>query len=770
MSPGGSTFSSSGGARRLLSRLRDVMAGSGEAQARLNKIVQLIATEMGADVCSVYVMRAGEVLELFATHGLNQDAVHVTRMSVNEGLVGLVASSVAPVKLANARNHPRFAYRPETGEDPFQSLAGAPILRGGRVRGVLVIQNKDRRDYHDDEVETLQTIAMIVAEMIAQGEMVGRSELATLGDADLALTRINGTTLNDGIGIGLAVLHRPQITVSEMVADDPEREMQRLGEAMTKMHSALDELEALTAASGDAEHLDILETYRMLAQDRGWLRRINEAIQDGLSAEAAIQKVQNDTRARMAQMTDSYIRERLLDLEDVTNRLLYHLQGKRSEAASGTLPDDIILVARNMGPAELLDYDRGKLRGLLLEEGSQTAHVAIIARTLGIPVVGRCQNVMTRIDPLDPLILDGDHGQVYLRPAEDIENAYRQALTYRAEQRQQFAALRDVPSISDDGYRISLNLNAGMLIDMAALDETRADGVGLYRTEIPFMVRSDFPSVAAQTELYGKMFEQAAGRPVTVRTLDVGGDKKLAYLPEDVAENPAMGWRAIRMGLDRPAMLCQQLRALLAAAGDHQAELRIMFPMISDAGEFRKARLLLDREIARRQHRGLALPSAIKAGMMLEVPAVLWQLPQMLRSDKNPKGVEFVSIGTNDLMQFLFANDRGDPRLHGRYDTLAPALLMVLRQVQQQCRAAGVPVTICGEMAARPLDAMALLGLGYRALSMSAPAVARVKQMVCALKISPFATFLNHLLDQPREPSSLRGYMADYARDHNIPV
>jgi phosphotransferase system, enzyme I, PtsP len=761
------SFSASGGARRLLSRLRDVMAGSGTAQARLDKIVQLIAAEMGADVCSVYVMRAGEVLELFATQGLNPSAVHVTRMSVNEGLVGLVAGSAVPVKLANARNHPRFAYRPETGEDPFQSLAGAPILRGGRVRGVLIIQHKDRHDYNDDVVETLQTVAMIVAELIANGEMVGRGELATPGVADLSPTRLNGITLNEGVGIGLAVLHRPQITIGEMVADDPEFEMQRLGEALAKMRSALDELEALTAASGDSEHLDILETYRMLAEDRGWLRRISEAIHDGLSAEAAIQKVQNDTRARMAQMTDSYIRERLLDLEDVTNRLLYHLQGKRSEAADGTLPDEVILVARSMGPAELLDYDRNRLRGLVLEEGSHTAHVAIIARTLGIPVVGRCPDVLTQIDAFDPLIVDGDQGQVYVRPGEDVEGAYREVLHYRAAQRQAFRAERELPSITDDGYKIALNLNAGMLIDMAALDENGAEGVGLYRTEIPFMVRRDFPSVAAQTELYGKVLDQAAGRPVTFRTLDVGGDKKLAYLPEDHAENPAMGWRAIRMGLDRPAMLCQQLRALLAAAGDRQAELRIMFPMISDAAEFYQARALLDREIARRRHAGRPVPQVIKVGMMLEVPAVLWHLPRLVGVEG---GVEFVSIGTNDLAQFLYACDRGDPRLHGRYDNLSPALLMVLRDVCKLCRERGVPVTVCGEMAARPLEVLALVGLGFRSLSMSAPSLARIKGTVRVLNVAQVTNYMERLLSAALPPKSLRGYLTDFGRDHGIPV
>lgn len=761
--PAEDAFSAS---RRLLSRLRDVMAAGGTAQARLDKIVQLIAAEMVADVCSVYVMRAGEVLELFATVGLNPQAVHVTRMSVNEGLVGLVAADQAPVRLSNARNHPRFAYRPETGEDPFQSFAGVPILRGGRVRGVLVIQHKDRRDYTELDTETLQTIAMVVAELIAAGELVSQGEIgAGPGDGDMRPSRLAGVTMNEGIGIGLAVLHQPQITVREMVAEDPQVEIQRVNDALSTMHLALDELERLTADQGDGEHLDILETYRMLAADRGWTRRIHEAILGGLSAEAAIQKVQTDTRLRIAQMTDPYIRERMLDFEDVAQRLLYHLQGRRSEAADGTLPDDVILVARSMGPAELLDYDRSRLRGLILEEGSPTSHVAIIARALGIPVIGRCEDALSRIDPLDPLIVDGDHAQVYVRPGDEVESGYRKTLRFRAEERKNYAAIASLPAISKDGVRATILLNAGMLIDLAALEETGAAGVGLYRTEIPFMVRSQYPAVSAQTELYGKVFDQAAGRPVTFRTLDVGGDKKLPYFPEDNAENPALGWRAIRMGLDRPAMLRKQLRALLAAASERRAPLRIMFPMITEASEFFAARELLDREIARRLADGGAVPSDIKVGMMLEVPSVIWQLPMLAGV---PGGADFISIGTNDLMQFLYASDRGDQRLANRYDPLSTAMLLALKDVVEKCEAAGVPVTVCGEMGGRPLDAMVLLALGVRMLSMPPQAVARIKIMVRSLNVGQVRALMGELMRHPHH--SLRERLRLYALENGIKI
>ena len=551
--------------RRLLARLRDVMAGSGTAQHRLDKIVTLIGAEMGADVCSCYVMRAGDILELFATIGLNQSAVHKTRLRVGEGLVGDIAAHARPVALANAPSHPNFAYRPETGEEAFLSLMGVPILRGGRVRGVLVIQHKDKRVYFEEEVETLQTIAMVVAELTAGGELVSQQEISSVADAALLPTRLDGVSLNRGLAMGLAVLHRPQLTIRQMVAEDPEHEIERFRQALEVMHTAIDDLLRVSSVEG-GEHHDILETYRMFAEDRGWLSRIREAIKNGLTAEAAVQRVQNDTRARMSQLHDPYIREKLLDLDDLTNRLLQHLAGKELQAAA-SLPDDVILVARSMGPAELLDYDRRRLRALVLEEGSASSHVAIVARALDIPVVGQCIDVLTRIEPLDQLIVDGDNAQVLVRPAEDIQDAFHNSMTVRDQRKRLYAEIIDQPAVSLDGVAMSINLNCGLLIDLQHLGDTGADGVGLYRTEIPFMIRPAYPDVEAQTELYSRVLELSGDRPIVFRTLDVGGDKSLPYFAHQEQENPALGWRAIRIGLDRPAMLRKQLRALLRGIG-----------------------------------------------------------------------------------------------------------------------------------------------------------------------------------------------------------
>ncbi|WP_051329886.1 phosphoenolpyruvate--protein phosphotransferase [Niveispirillum irakense] len=745
------------GARRLLARLRDIMAGSGSAQDRLDKIVKTIAHEMSADVCSCYVMRAGEVLELFATIGLNPDAVHKTRMRVGEGLIGDVAAHARPVAMANAQSHPNFAYRPETGEDPFHGFMAVPILRGGRVRGVLAIQHKDRRDYHEQEVETLQTIAMIVAELVVTGELVDSRELSIANDLVLLPSRLEGISLNRGVAMGLAVLHRPQLTIRQMVADDPEAELARLKEAVESMHSAIDQM-LIAVGESDSEHAEIMQTYRMVAADRGWLNRIREAIRSGLTAEAAVQRVQNDNNVRMAQVADAYIRDRLLDLNDITNRLLQHLAGKPVETLGATLPDEFILVARNLGPAELLDYDRRRLRGLVMEEGSAYSHVSIVARALDIPVVGQAADVLRRVEPLDYLIVDGDNGQVFVRPADDIQDAFSKSLAVRAQRQAEYAQLRDLPAQTADGEAVELLLNCGLLIDLPHLETTGADGVGLYRTEIPFMVRPSYPDVETQHETYARVLDEAKGKPVVFRTLDVGGDKTLPYFPELGEENPALGWRAIRIGLDRPSMLRKQVRAMLMAAAGR--EMRIMFPMIATVAEFIQARRILDLEVARLAAAGQPGPTRLKVGVMMEVPALLFQLDALLPL------IDFMSIGSNDMLQYLFASDRGNPMMNNRYDLLSPAMLRVVRMLVQKCDAAGVALSLCGEMASKPLDAMALLGVGLRRLSMSAPAFFEVKGMARSLKVRELETYMESLYNRPDR--SVRAHLRAWAADHGV--
>jgi len=747
--------------RLVLRRLRDVMAGQGTAQERLSTIVRIIAADMVAEVCSCYIMRAGEVLELFATEGLRLEAVHRTRLRVGEGLVGVIAASARPLALADAQSHPDYAYRPETGEEIYHSLMGVPILRSGRVLGVLVVQNRTPRNYDEDEVEALQTIAMVLAELVASGELVNpleRQQPAGVGQLPL---RIEGVRLNTGLALGQAVLHEPQLVIRQVVAEDTAAELDRLSHAVDAMHGAIDALLEASDVANDGEHRDILETYRMFAADLGWLQRITEAVESGLTAEAAVQKVQGDMRLRMNQATDPYLRERLSDLEDLTNRLQRHLAGKAARPSDSELPEEFILIARTMGPAEFLDYDRKRLKGLVLEEGSPNAHVAVVARALDIPVVGRVKDVLSRVEPGDTVVVNGDEGAVVLRPNEDVIEAVDNRIKLRLGQRQQYQALRDLPAESKDGTRFELMLNGGLFIDLPYLDETAAVGVGLFRTELQFMLRETFPTVPQQAALYSRVLDQAGDRPVTFRTLDIGGDKVLPYMDDASAdENPAMGWRAIRISLDRPAMLRQQLRALIRAASGRN--LRVMFPMIADIAEFDAAREILQLELDRQRKEGETLPDEIAIGLMLEVPALIWQLPALAgRAD-------FISVGTNDLVQFLFAADRGNPRLAGRYDPLSPSVLRVLGQIAAGCAAYKLPVTVCGEMAGDPLEAMALVGLGFRALSMAPSSVGPVKAMIRSLDVPALVEFIGSLSDVSSH--SLRGKFHDFARDRGIAV
>ena len=741
--------------RRLLKRIRDLMAAGGSGQERLNQIVKFIAADMVAEVCSVYLVRGGEQLELFATEGLKQEAVHKTRLAMGEGIVGDIAAHARPLALADAQSHPNFAYRPETGEEIFHSLMGVPILRGGRALGVVVVQNRTFREYTEEETETLQTIAMVLAELVAGGLLstVAGDKVET--PTALGTMRLEGLRLSDGITLGRAVLHQPRVTIRQMVAENIDAELKRLAEAVASMHLALDALiERSEFAEG--EQREVLESYRMFAEDRGWLTRIREAVESGLTAEAAVQKVQEDTRARMSQIADPYIRERLADVEDLGNRLLQHLMGDWSPGAE--LPDDAIIIARNLGPAELLDYDRKKLRGVVLEEGSPTSHVAIIAQALDLPVLGRVRDVIAKIDPGDVVVVNAEQAHVILRPGDDVRDAISAAIQARATRQASYGVLRDQPAVTRDGVRISLNVNAGLLIELDQLAVSGADGVGLYRTEIPFMIRSSFPDVEAQTDIYRRVLDRADGKPVVFRTLDIGGDKHLPYLEPSTDENPAMGYRAIRLTLDKPLMLREQLRALLRAAAGRRLD--VMFPMVAEVAEFDEARGLLELELERERRRGRPIPETLRVGTMIEVPALFWQMPALCQR------VDFLSIGSNDLLQFLFASDRGNPHLADRYDSLSPPVLTFLAALVEQCVAHGKPVTLCGDIASRPLEAMAMVGLGLRSLSMPAASIGPVKELIRRLELGPLARYLRDLMKLPDH--SVREKLRIYAQERGI--
>ncbi len=748
------------GPRTLLRSLREVMAQSGSADDRLQTVVRLIASNMVAEVCSIYLLQPDNRLELFATEGLRAEAVHNTFLALGEGLVGTVAQTARPLALSHAQQHPAFAYRPETGEDPYLSYLGVPLLRSGRVLGVLAVQNTTTRAYKLEEMEALETVAMVLAEMVASGELVN---LAALHKAELVDDRAmhhHGVAISEGIALGHAVLHQPRFHVTKLIAEDTGEELGRIEEAIGQLRAQVDAMLSGDNLGRAGEHREILETYRMFANDRGWLARLREAIESGLTAEAAVERVQNETRARLMRQTDPYLRERLHDLDDLANRLLSHLVGVPLTAAGEDLPTDAIIIARNMGPAELLDYDSDKLRALVLEEGSATAHVSIVARALGIPMIGRVEGITDLLEAGDAVIADGDTGEVYALPSPEIVDSYSEKARFRAKRQAQFRELRDKPAVTKDGVAVSLTINAGLMVDLPHLHEAGADGIGLFRTELQFLIASAMPKLSEQRAFYTEVLDAAGDKPVTFRTLDVGGDKVLPYLAHAKEENPALGWRAIRIALDRPGLLRYQLRALLQAAAGRN--LRLMFPMVAQVSEFQAARELLDKELARLERLGQPGPSDIKVGSMLEVPSLAWQLDALLPL------VDFISIGSNDLLQFFFASDRGNPRVGDRYDLLSPAVLSFLQHVVSQCGVHDVPVSLCGEMAGRPLEAMTLVALGFRTLSIPPAAVGPVKAMILELNAGKLADFVNERLSLP--DSSLRSQLAEFAFDNKIPL
>jgi phosphotransferase system enzyme I (PtsP) len=724
------------GQRSLLRQIREALAGGGPAQQRLDMVVRTIALSMVAEVCSIYLRRANGEMELFATEGLDRKAVHVTRMKPGEGLVGEIMRQGSPLNLADAPGHPAFSYRPETGEDPYHAFLGVPLLRGGRTIGVLVVQNRTERTYSEEEVEDIQIVAMVLAEMVASGELISVGELEGVELSPRRPERLKGSKFAEGLAYGVAVLHEPPVASSQLLSDDSTAEGLRLTQGLEALKAQIDSMLEGHHGLVDASY-DVLESYRMLAHSTSWNRSLEDAVRNGLTAEAAVERVRSEHRARMGQVRDPYLRERLHDLEDLNDRLLRHLSGAGGVARD--LPENAVLIARNLGPADLLEYDRTRLRGLLLEEGSSASHAAIVARALDIPCVGRLNGLRDQVSEGDPVIVDAETGEAFLRPRPDIIKAIQARIEVRRQRQAEFAKLRDTPAFTRDGVKITLLMNAGLDVDLESLADTGAEGIGLFRTEFQFMVSEEMPRVTAQTALYSRVMDGADGLPVTFRTLDLGGDKVLPYMEAEREDNPALGWRAIRMGLDRPALLRLQLRALIAAAQGRP--LRIMFPLVASVDEFRTARALVDTEIAWAQRRGRPAPSRLDVGAMIEAPALIWHLNALLPM------TDFVSVGTNDLMQYLFAADRGNPRVADRYDFLSPPALKAMAEIQRACVQTGTPVSVCGEMAGRPLEAFALVALGFERLSMPPAGIGPVKQMILACDREAARRGITPLLD-----------------------
>lgn len=745
---------------RLLRKVRDVLQADEAPQERLDKLAAVVANGYHSEVCSIYFVRPGDILELYASKGLKKESVHATRLRFGEGLVGDIAHSATPLNLPDAKAHPNFAYRPETGEEIYSSFVGVPILYNHRVIGVLVVQSADAKIYSDDQVEVLQTVAMVLSELAINRNIVDLQEVTGETGSPGGAQVYSGVKLAPGMAKAPAVLHRPRVIITNLLSDNPALEEKRLKKAILELQHSVDVMINTPGAVQHEAHLEILETYRMFSHDQGWLNRITDAIRTGLSAEAAVKKVQEQMHARLSASSSSYIRERMEDLEDLSSRLLYHLSGKSPTASRMELPDGYVLVARSLGPADLLEYNNTPLCGVVLEEGTATSHIAIIAKMMNVPVVARIPKAIDHVQEGDLIVVDGDHGEVYIRPTPDIEQAINEHLEQKRARDAEYESKRDLPPVTKDGTRISLNLNIGMVLGDHQLDAPDVDGVGLYRSELPYLASNDLPSVDDQKKIYGAIFRHAHGKRITFRSFDIGGDKQVPYVQIEDEENPAMGWRATRIGLDRPAILRRQFRAMIRAAAGH--ELCVMYPFIAEVSEYDATHALLLREMERAKVEGKAMPTSLRTGSMLEIPSLLFQLPALLER------VDFISIGSNDLFQFLFACDRGSDRLAGRYDPLSPVVLRIMRDIARQCDAAGKDLGFCGDMATRPIEAMALIGCGVRNLSVPPSSVGPIKAMLRSLDRAALANYLDYLLTL--DEHSLRNALEQFARDHGVEV
>ncbi len=736
----------------LIEKLNDVLSSTQTLQVRLTIAMKTLAQDMGADTAILYLLTPDHYLEVYACYDSVTPDHKKIRFRVGEGIVGLIAANGKSLICDNISRHPNFLHRPGIADQVNLSLLGVPLISSRGIIGVLNLQNPPSKPFEVWREKSLWEVGNYL------GSLPDLDRFPALNSNDgkiEGVQTLQGTSFNPGIAIGTAVIHQPYSWKESAFCENTKDESERLKDAIRNMIESIDRLKE-TTPNLDKHTEDVLTSYQMIAADRGWVRKIQEYIQKGFAAEAAVQKVRRHTRERYAQIGDSILKGRLSDFEDLASRLLKHLSGK--DAVSEDLPESTILVAQNLGPAELLDYDRRFIKGLVLEEGVHTAHVAIIARALDIPVVGRVPLLLSRVSAGDKLIVDGALGTVKVNPkSEDLLEA-REKIVQLKKGQVINKELQDKPCVTQEGIPVTLTLNAGLPIDLHHLEELHFEGVGLYRTEIPFMMRSSFPDVKTQTEIYRDVIEQAKGLPVTFRTLDIGGDKVVPYMWRVQDENPVLGWRAIRVALDKPAILRQQVRALIRASEGQ--DLRILFPLVTDLTEYRDARQYVAQEWERAKQHQAVLPKSLSYGVMLEVPSIVDQLEPLL------KEVDFISIGTNDLFQFYFACDRTNPTVSNRYDPLSTTFLKYLRNILYACNKAKIPVSICGEMAGKPMEALALLAIGFRNLSASGPSSGALKKMILSLPLKEASTFMEAALED--YAPTLRPALLDFAKKHKV--
>ena len=742
----------------ILKLLRQIAEEPIDISARLNQIMSVIAREMQVDAASCFINIDDNYLELFAAHGCAPDAMHKVSLRIGEGIIGGIAKDCRPCVVSDYKKHPRYVHKSDLGEDDYKSFLGVPLIRRNKAIGVLVVESKDIREYTDREQETLETIAMFLADMVTSDEMGEYKKTLIKERGLITRERIKGLSLSKGYGLGNAVIHRRRHAITKIFTEDKEKELDRLTAAHQQMNADLD-AKFNSTKLGIGEHMDILDAYLMFAKDKGWFKKIADNVMSGMTAEAAVERSYEDMWNRLSATKDPYLKERLHDLRDVADRLQSYLSGDFGESGKRD-SDNIIIIAQSMGPAELMDYDYTKIRGLIIEDGTPTMHVAIVAKALNIPVIAKIKGLFEEVKSGELIAIDGNEGYVYLQPSDDIQRKFKNKIEENQKLQARFAELKHHLSKSLDGIKIGHYINVGLAFDLDYIESTNCDGVGLYRTEIPFMASDVMPDVERQISYYKELMDKAGKRKVIFRSLDVGSDKLLPYWDGLSEENPAIGWRSIRITLDRRAILRKQMRAFIEAAAGK--ELNVMFPMISDLAEFEEAKETLMLELEKEKRFNRPIPAKVNVGLMVEVPSVIFQLDEILQK------ADFVSVGTNDLAQFVFACDRGNPRLTERYDVLSAPFLRLMKQIADKAAQHKVYCSVCGEMASNPIEAMALIGLGFRNLSSSGSSYGRVKCMIRSLNVEDITDYMHLLLNSSKK--TLRPQLIAYAYDHGIEI
>ena len=739
--------------RILLKRLKKTLSELGEAQARLNKIVKIIADSMNSEVCSIYLINRYNILELYATEGLRSKAVHYSQLNVGQGLVGKIAATAEPIKTSQASKTKGFRYLPETGEEIYNSFLGVPIQRLGKMLGVLVIQNLKNREFTEDDVYGLEIVAMVIAEMAELGVFTSSDGSDELSQDKKNPLSINGLVGKEGIVIGNTVLLEPQIKIQNPIADNTKLEKQKLKKSISKLNNQISEIISKKHFKKKGDFLEILETHKLLIEDRSWIKRMESSIDSGLSAIVAVEKEQTTTKSRIAKVKNFYFKERLNEFYEISNILLKILTNQKTYINLEGIKEPI-LIARNISPLELVSL-RHQLKGIILEDGSVGSHTTIVSRALNIPLLIQTKDIINKISNGDKIILDADQGLVYLRPDKTISELYTSKLKLRNKAKKTFLASKNLEAKTLDNKKIFLMMNAGLMADLPSLDDSGADGVGLYRTELQFLISNKVPKRAEQAEIYCKVLDSAGTNPVFFRTLDIGSDKILPTITPEIEPNPTLGWRAIRLTLERSGVFKMQVQALIRGAKGRN--LNIVIPLVTEINEFLKAKDIILDEINREKKRNRIVPNLIKIGAMLEVPSLVFA-PNLFF-----KSVDFLMVGGNDLKQFFFAADRENEKVRKRYDMLSTSFLSFLKLIVKKSEKYKLPLSYCGEDAGKPIEALVLCSLGFKTLSMQPNCIAPVKSLLRNIKLSEIKQIVEFALEANYE--TVRNQVVEYLEE-----